>query len=105
MDLEPLTLPAAPEEPGRQPVPVLAAVVPIAAGVVLWLITGSIFSLCFAALGPLMIGASLLDGIRSRRRARRVASEAQAQGWSRAERELTRRHRRERRQMRQAHPD
>jgi S-DNA-T family DNA segregation ATPase FtsK/SpoIIIE len=105
MDLEPLTLPAAPEEPGRQPVPVLAAVVPIAAGVVLWLITGSVFSLCFAALGPLMIGASLLDGIRSRRRARRTAAEAQTQGWRRAEQELGRRHQRERRALRSAHPD
>ncbi|MGP6171393.1 FtsK/SpoIIIE domain-containing protein [Microbacterium sp. A204] len=105
MDLEPLTLPVAPEEPRRQPIPVLAAVVPIAAGVVLWLITGSIFSLCFAALGPLMIGASLLDGIRSRRRARRAASEEQAQGWRRVEQELSRRHRRERRELRSAHPD
>ncbi|MGO2747424.1 FtsK/SpoIIIE domain-containing protein [Microbacterium sp.] len=105
MDLEALTLPASAEEPRRQPVPVLAAVVPIAAGVVLWLITGSIFSLCFAALGPLMIGASLLDGVRSRRRARRTAAQEQTEGWRRVEQELKRQHRRERRELRRAHPD
>lgn len=105
MDLEPLTLPAAAAEPRKQPVPVLAAVVPIAAGVVLWLITGSIFSLCFAALGPLMIGASLLDGLRTRRRDRRVAAEEETGAWRRAEQDLRRRHQRERRELRRAHPD
>lgn len=105
MDLEPLTLPAVAAPPRRQPIPVLAAVVPIAAGVVLWLITGSIFSLCFAALGPLMIGASLLDGLRIRRRERRAADDDEIAGWRRAEQELLRRHQSERRELRRAHPD
>src|SRR5690606_20089221 len=105
MDLEPLTLPAAPEEPGRQPVPVLAAVVPIAGGIVLWLITGSVFALCFAALGPLMIGASLLDGVRTRRRTPRRAAQDEAAGWTRAEQELRSRHRRERGELRRVHQD
>lgn len=105
MDLEPLTLPTTPAAPRRQPVPVLAAVVPIGAGVVLWLVTGSIFSLCFAALGPLMIGASLLDGIRTRRREKRTVAEEEAMGWSRAEQDLKRRHQRERRELRRVHPD
>lgn len=105
MDSEPLTLPATAEEPRRQPVPVLAAIVPLAGGVVLWLITGSVFSLCFAALGPLMIGASLLDGLRTRRRARKVAAAEETDGWRRAEQELRRRHRRERRELRRENPD
>lgn len=105
MDLEPLTLPAAAAEPRRQPVPVLAAVVPIAAGVVLWIVTGSVFSLCFAALGPLMIGASLLDGLRTRRRDRRTVAEEQTAGWRRVEQDLRRRHQRERRELRRLHPD
>lgn len=105
MDLEPLTLPAAAAPPRRQPIPVLAAVVPIAAGVVLWLITGSIFSLCFAALGPLMIGASLLDGLRTRRRERRSAADEEIAGWRRAEQDLMRRHQIERRELRRVHPD
>lgn len=105
MDLEPLTLPATAAAPRKQPVPVLAAVVPIAAGVVLWLITGSIFSLCFAALGPLMIGASLLDGLRTKRRDRRVAAEEETGAWRRVEQDLRRRHQRERRELRRVHPD
>lgn len=105
MDLEPLALPAAAEEPRRPAVPVLAAIVPIAGGVVLWLITGSVFSLCFAALGPLMIGASLIDGARTRRRERRQSEQEQIEGWRRVEAELRRRHRRERRELRRMHPD
>lgn len=105
MDHEPLTLPAAPAAPAKQPVPFLAAVVPIGAGVVLWLITGSVFALCFAALGPLMIGASLLDGIRNRRRARRRGEQEEVENWRTAEQELLRRHGRERRERRREHPD
>ena len=105
MDLEPLTLPTTAAAPRRQPVPVLAAVVPIGAGLVLWLVTGSIFSLCFAALGPLMIGASLLDGVRTRRRDKRAAADEEALGWSRAEQDLKRRHQQERRELRRVHPD
>src|SRR4051794_9837186 len=99
MELEPLTLPAATAEPRRQPLPVLAAVVPIAAGVVLWLITGSILSMCFAALGPLMIGASLLDGVRTRRRDKRKSAEDETASWRRAEEDLRRRQQRERREL------
>src|SRR5690554_2974002 len=105
MDLEPLTLPALPAPPRRQSIPVLAAAMPVVAGVMLWLVTGSIFSLCFAALGPLMIGASLLDGLRTRRRDRRTAEHEQREAWSRAEQELRRRHQRERRELRRVHPD
>ncbi|WP_194422201.1 FtsK/SpoIIIE domain-containing protein [Microbacterium abyssi] len=105
MDLEPLTLPVAAAEPARQSVPVLAAVVPIAGGVVLWLITGSVFALCFAALGPLMIGASLIDGVRTRRRTRRRATQEEAADWRRAEQDLRSRHRRERSELRRVHPD
>ncbi|MGY1551102.1 FtsK/SpoIIIE domain-containing protein [Microbacterium sp. A588] len=105
MDLEPIMLPPAAAEPRKQPIPVLAAVVPIAAGVVLWLITGSIFSLCFAALGPLMIGASLLDGLRTKRRDRRIADEDAVAAWRRVEQDLGRRQLRERRELRRNHPD
>src|SRR5690554_5368044 len=105
MDFEPLTLPPTPAPPRKQSVPVLAAVVPIAAGVMLWAVTGSIFSLCFAALGPLMIAASLLDGVRTRRRERRTVAREEATTWARVEQELRRRHQRERRELRRAHPD
>lgn len=105
MDPEPLVLPAAPAPPRRQPLPIVAGVVPIAAGVVLWLVTGSLLSLCFAALGPMMIVASLLDGVRTRRRDRRAAAEGEEEAWARVERDLRRRHARERGALRRAHPD
>lgn len=72
---------------------------------VLWLITGSVFALCFAALGPLMIVASLVDAARNRRRERR-RSDAQAERqWAAAEEELVRRHQEEREARWLRHPD
>lgn len=90
-----IVLPAAPAESTRPPLPLLAATVPVIAGVVLWVITGSMLALCFAALGPVMLLASFFDGIRSRRRLRdRAAQEADA-AWQRAEAELSSLHARE----------
>lgn len=74
----------------------MAAVVPIAAGVGLWLITGSIFALVFALLGPLMIAASLVDAARNRRRDRRQGAVQAEKEWADAEQELLRRHQEER---------
>ncbi|WP_341957143.1 FtsK/SpoIIIE domain-containing protein [Microbacterium sp. LWH13-1.2] len=85
MDSLPIAIPAEPAPPRRPPTPFVAALVPVVAGVVLWLVTGSLFSLCFAALGPLMIVASLIDGARSRRRAHRLAEAESAEAWSSAE--------------------
>lgn len=74
----------------------MAAIVPVAGGVVLWLVSGSLLALCFAALGPLMIAASLADAARTRRRDRRRSDAELAEGWATAEAELARRHREER---------
>lgn len=105
MDATTIVLPAAPAEPARPPLPVLAAVVPVIAGVVLWLITGSLFALCFAALGPLMLLASFFDGMRSRRRARRRADDETDAAWRRAEAELGRLHEEENRLRWHRSPD
>jgi S-DNA-T family DNA segregation ATPase FtsK/SpoIIIE len=83
----------------------MAAVVPIGAGVVLWLVTGSLFALCFAALGPLMIVASLWDSARSRRRDRRQSDAEAAEAWGAAEEELLRRQRAERKARWLREPD
>ncbi len=85
--------------------PFLAALVPVAAGVVLWLVSGSLYALCFAALGPLMLVASLIDGTRVRRRARRLAREDEDDAWRRAEAELVRRHGDEREARWRRYPD
>ncbi|MGX1791466.1 FtsK/SpoIIIE domain-containing protein [Microbacterium sp. NPDC055312] len=105
MDATTIVLPAAPALPGRPPLPLLAAIVPVIAGVVLWLITGSLFALCFAALGPLMLLASFADGMRSRRRARRRAEGESDAAWQRAEDELGRLHAQEHRMRWHRSPD
>ncbi|WP_435744127.1 FtsK/SpoIIIE domain-containing protein [Microbacterium sp. PMB16] len=83
----------------------MAAIVPVAAGVVLWLVSGSLMALCFAALGPLMLVASLLDSARSRRRDRRRGQAEANAGWVAAEAEVRSRHEAERAALRLREPD
>lgn len=85
--------------------PFAAAIIPVAAGVVLWLVSGSLYALCFAALGPLMLSASALDAARIRRRDRR-RDEVEADAvWASAEEELRTRQQGERAALWQRHPD
>lgn len=71
----------------------------------LWVITDSLFALCFAALGPLMLFASLLDSIRVGRRDRRRATADEEDAWTRATAVLAQRHDEERSALRRASPD
>ena len=105
MDPAPIFLPSAPPPARRAPLPFVAAVVPVAAGVVLWLVSGSLYALCFAALGPLMIAASALDGARTRRRDRRREDAEAAAAWQSAEQELRTRQQAEREELWHHHPD
>lgn len=105
MEPLPIVLPTASAPSRRAPVPFMAAIVPVAGGVVLWLITGSVFALCFAALGPLMIVASLVDAARNRRRERRRDAAQSEQDWATAEAELELRHQDEREDRWLRHPD
>lgn len=105
MDSQPIAVPTPPAPARRPPIPVVAASVPVAAGVVLWAVTGSLYSLCFAAIGPLMLLASVADGARAQRRARRVARGDYDTAWADAERELARRHDEERRSRWHRDPD
>ncbi|MHC9044991.1 FtsK/SpoIIIE domain-containing protein [Microbacterium saperdae] len=105
MDPSPIVLPSAPSPARRAPLPFVAAVVPVATGIVLWLVSGSLYALCFAALGPLMIAASVLDGARTRRRDRR-RDEAEADAaWQSAENELRTRQQAEHDAQWHRHPD
>ncbi|HEY1105568.1 MAG TPA: hypothetical protein VGE78_05405, partial [Agromyces sp.] len=54
----PLRLPPVPSEPERPGFPLLAAAAPVAGALALWAVTGSMYSLMFAALGPLVAVAS-----------------------------------------------
>lgn len=105
MDTSPIVIPARPSDPRRPPIRVLAAVVPLAGGILMWLFSGSVIALCVAALGPLMLVASVLDGARSRRRERRKAGIEHEQAWQDAEGELARRQDQERARRRSRHPD
>jgi hypothetical protein len=81
LDDEPLRLPPAPTPPARAPPPILTAIVPVVGALVLWRITGSVHSLWFAALGPLVAVASFVDGLRTARRARRRAGVRTSVRW------------------------
>lgn len=69
----PLRLPDPPAPPRRGAVPLVASVVPVLGALGLWLATGTVTMLWFAALGPLIAVASLADGARAARRQRRRA--------------------------------
>src|SRR5262245_56021277 len=67
----PLALPPRAPEPVAPGFPWLVAVAPLAGAAVLWAVTGSALALAFAALGPLVAVASVVDARRQGRRARR----------------------------------
>lgn len=71
-DLPAIALPRAPEPPAPFRFPLVATLAPVIVSVALWLITGSIFALLFAALGPVTAVASVVDSrLGSRRSGRR----------------------------------
>ena len=64
--------PRPPESPAPYRFPLLAALAPVLASVIIWQVTGSAFALIFAAIGPITALASLLDArLGSRRTLRR----------------------------------
>jgi DNA segregation ATPase FtsK/SpoIIIE, S-DNA-T family len=74
-----IVLPVAPQQKERAPFPLIATLAPVVVGVVLVVVTGSLISLAFAVLGPVIAVATLADGRRSRTRSFRKAS---AQFWA-----------------------
>ena len=56
-----IRLPAPPPVPPRPAIPLLTAVAPVIGAVVLWRLTGSVYSLWFAALGPVLAIATFAD--------------------------------------------
>ncbi|MET4159691.1 FtsK/SpoIIIE domain-containing protein [Agromyces sp. PvR057] len=88
----PLSLPAAVSEPAPPGFPFIAAIAPVIGAVVLWLVTGSVVSLAFAVLGPVLAIATVLDGRRqARRRAKRERAEREA-AFARLRAEVEARH-------------
>jgi S-DNA-T family DNA segregation ATPase FtsK/SpoIIIE len=105
LDDEPLTLPAAWTPPVRPPLPLVAAIVPVVGAVALWLVTGSVFSLWFALLGPLIAAASVLDSRRAARKDGRRAAADAARARADVASAVTARHRSERSLLWARHPD
>lgn len=102
---EPLELPAPWRPPPRSAVPILASVVPVLGAVGLWLVTGSVLALWLAALGPLIAGATALDGARAARRGRRRAAASDAAARAKVARQIRERHEAERARRWARHPD
>lgn len=98
-----LPTPAAPAR--RAPFPVVAAVVPVGAAIVMWLVTGSMFMLLFAALGPLIAVATVVDGARAQNRERRRADAEGRAAADRARAQLVQQHSIERAQHWAVLPD
>lgn len=92
----PIILPPHPPEPAPAGFPVLAAAAPIVGAFVLWALTGSVISLAFAALGPLVAVASVLDARRQSRRIRRRGAAERAERLETVRSEIAERHAAER---------
>lgn len=103
-DPDSITLPDEPEAIGRGRVPLIASVVPMMTGVVMWAVTGSILALSFAALGPVMMLAGVFDGRLVAKRQRRKALTESDQLWADAEAALAARHRQLRADLWRANP-
>jgi S-DNA-T family DNA segregation ATPase FtsK/SpoIIIE len=67
-----ITAPRPPDSPAPFRFPLIASTAPVVVAVVIWVITGSIFALIFAALGPVTAIGSFIDSrVRGRRAGRR----------------------------------
>jgi DNA segregation ATPase FtsK/SpoIIIE, S-DNA-T family len=96
--LPPVALPTPPEPRRPAPPPVLSLVVPVAGSLVLWAVTGSAMSLAFAAIGPLLMLAGMLDGRWRVRRERRHDERRYAERLAEVAELIEERHREERRE-------
>lgn len=104
-DPSPLALAPAPPSPSRPSVPWLASAVPVVGALGLWAMTGSVFALWFAVLGPVIAVAGVFDGLRTARRQRRAAAEEAAVARARIGVQVDERHAAERGMLRARHPD
>jgi S-DNA-T family DNA segregation ATPase FtsK/SpoIIIE len=100
-----LRLPAAWTPAPRPPLPIVASLMPIVGGVVLWLITGSLIALALAALGPLIAVAAVADARRAARRDRRRAEREADRARERVAELVAERHETERAALWRRHPD
>lgn len=99
------SLPPSAPSPIRNGLPILALLVPAVGAVMMWMLTGSAFALWFAALGPVMAGASLLDTRRAANRAHRRGAAERSRAQVAVRDDVRRAHDVEREELRARHPD
>lgn len=90
--LSPLALPPRSAEPARAGFPWIATAAPVAGALLIWTVTGSVFALLFAVLGPLVAVASMLDSRRQAARERRRGAAERERAFERLRTELAMRH-------------
>ena len=79
-----VTLPAPPEDPPRQYLPMVAAVIPLIMGLVMWQVFGSLIFALFMLMSPLMLLGSYYESRKSGRRDHKRRLEEHALLLSRA---------------------
>ncbi|MDR5701311.1 FtsK/SpoIIIE domain-containing protein [Agromyces aerolatus] len=94
----PLALPPSPPDEPRAGFPWLASGAPVVGAFALWALTGSPLALAFAALGPVVALASMIDGRRHAAARRRRGSAERLTALDELQREIARRHADERAQ-------
>lgn len=102
---EPIRLPDPPADRSRHALPIAAAIVPVIGAFVMWTVTGSAFILWFAALGPLMLVAGIIDRGRTAKRERRRYQAMLVAAAADARAEIAERHAADRAERRAMHPD
>ncbi|GAA1220775.1 FtsK/SpoIIIE domain-containing protein [Rhodoglobus aureus] len=90
-----IMLPMAPQPAAPFRFPVVAATVPVVASLAIWLITGSVFALIFAVLGPLAATGSYIDSRVSARKKLRAETARFSHDVSTTQSAIEAHHRRE----------
>jgi len=100
-----IALPAPTQSKRRSSIPIVASFVPVVGAVAMWLVTGYVMMLCFAAIGPLMALASIVDSARGRRKERKQAAAELAEACRAGREQLRGRHAGEREAFERDRPD
>lgn len=101
---ERLVLPAMAAPPPRPPFPFVATAAPVLVSVAIWAVTGSVYSLLFAALGPVVAVGSLLDSRRQRTRTAGRDADRTLAALTRAQQRVLELHERERARLERIAP-
>ncbi|HTL41339.1 MAG TPA: FtsK/SpoIIIE domain-containing protein [Pseudolysinimonas sp.] len=97
--VERIAVPVPPEQSARPPFPWIATAAPVIVSLALWALTGSVFSLLFALLGPVVALGGVIDGARGRRGTARRERERLRIDEQKARQRILEAHERERQRL------